>query len=81
MPKGYQFWQPIFWLPNLVLYQTAQHQAIIWINAALLSIEPLGINFSDFFYQNTMIFIHNSEFENVICYMAAILSGPQHTKG
>ena len=22
MPKGYQFWLPKFWLPNLVLYKT-----------------------------------------------------------
>ena len=47
-----------------------QHQAIIWTNAGLLPIRPLGINF----YQTSKLFIHENTSENVACKMAAILS-------
>ena len=44
-------------------------QAIIWTNAGILLIEPLGTNWS--------IFIDENAFQNVICEMASILSRPQ----
>ena len=52
-----------------------RRQAIIWTNAGILLIGPLGINFSDANNRNHYIFIHENAFENVVCEMAAILSG------
>ena len=47
-------------------------QAIIWTIAGLLSIEPLGTNFSEILIK--ILFIHENASENVFCKMAAILS-------
>ena len=48
-------------------------QAIIWTNAGILFIWPLGWNVN----RNSYIFIHENACENVACEMAAILSLPQ----
>ena len=45
----------------------ARRQAIIWTNAAILLIRPLGTN----------LFIQENAFENIACEMASILSRPQ----
>ena len=47
-----------------------QHQAIIWINAEILSIRPLGSNSSEILLENSYIFIQDNTFENV-CKMAS----------
>ena len=47
-------------------------QAIILTSAGLLSIGPLGTNFSE--NQNTKVFIHRNASENIVCETAAILS-------
>ena len=49
-------------------------QAITSTNADLLSIGPLGTNFSEIQIEIKKIFIHENAFENVVCEMAAILS-------
>ena len=54
-----------------------RHQAIIWINAGILLIVPLGTNFISILYRNSNIFIQENEFENGVCEMASILSQPQ----
>ena len=51
-----------------------QHQAIFWTNAGILSIGPLGTNFSEIFI------IQGNAFENVTRKLAAILSQPQKVK-
>ena len=51
-----------------------RRQSIIWTNAGILLIRPLGTNFGEFFIQNYNIFIHENTFEIVVCEMAAILS-------
>ena len=51
--------------------------AIIWTNAVILSIGPLGTNFSDC---SSYIFIQENASENVIWKMAANLSWPQCVK-
>ena len=54
------------------------HQAIIWTNAGILLIEPLGINFSEILIEiNTFSFIQENSFKNVVWNMAAILSKSQ----
>ena len=50
-----------------------QHQAIIWTNAGLLSILPLGTKFSEILTE-TKIFINENASEDIVCEMAAILS-------
>ena len=52
-------------------------QAIIWTNAGILLIGPLGANFSDIFNQNSKIFIQENALENGVSEMASILSQPQ----
>ena len=52
--------------------------AIIWTDAGILIIEPLGINFSEFFIEYKYIFIQENAFENVIWEMSAILSHPKY---
>ena len=54
-----------------------RRQAIIWTNAGILLITPLGTNFNEFFYRNSYIFIQENAFQNVVCKIAAILSRPQ----
>ena len=51
--------------------------AIIWTNAGILFIEPLGTNKSDILNQNWNIFIEENALENVVCEMASILCWPQ----
>ena len=53
------------------------HQAIIWTNAGMLLIWPLGTNLSEILIKNSYIFIRENVFENVVWKMAAILSPPQ----
>ena len=50
-----------------------RHQVIIWTNANILLIGPLGTNFSE-------ILIQENAFENLVWIMAAILSRPQCVK-
>ena len=58
------------------MHQPGRRQAIIWSNAGILSIGPLGTNFSEI-----VIKIHwKNAFENVFCEKATILSGPQCVK-
>ena len=52
-------------------------QAIIWTNAGILLIGPLGTNFSEILIQIFNIFIKENAFESVVCEMSAILSRPQ----
>ena len=54
-----------------------RRQAIIWINAGLLSIGPLRTHFQWNFNQNTLIFINKNAHENGVCEMASILNRPQ----
>ena len=54
-----------------------RRQAIIWTNAGILSIEPLGTDFTEIFFQISYIFIQEDVFEQYVCKMAAILSRPQ----
>ena len=51
--------------------------AIIYINAGILLIEPLGINFSEILIKIRTFRIQENEFANVVCKMAANLSRPQ----
>ena len=44
-----------------------RRQAITWTNADLLSIGPLGTNFSEIRIQNTKLFMNENVFENVVC--------------
>ena len=56
----------------------SRHQAIIWTNAGILLIRPIGTNFN--FNRNSLIFIQENAFKDVICEKAAILSRPQCVK-
>ena len=53
-----------------------RHQAIIWTNAGILLIGPLGTKFSEILVK-ILSFIQENAFEKVVCEMAAILSRPQ----
>ena len=57
-----------------------QHQAIIWTNAGILLIGPLGTNFNENFNHNSYIFILENPFETFVWKMAAISSRPQCVK-
>ena len=48
-------------------------QATIQTNAELLSIEPLGTNFSETLIKIQNKFIRENAFENIVCEMATIL--------
>ena len=52
-------------------------QGIIWTNAEILFIGPLGTNFNYFFLSKLIHIIPNSIWKNVILKMAAVLSRPQ----
>ena len=52
-----------------------RRQAIIWTNAGILSIGPLGKKLQWAFNQSTELFIYENAFENVAWEMAAILYG------
>ena len=54
-----------------------RRQAIIWTNAGIWLIGPHETNFSEILIEILTIFIHENEFESVVCEMAAILSRPQ----
>ena len=43
-----------------------RHQAIIWTNAGLLSIETLGTNFSEIVIEIQTVFIQENVFENIV---------------
>ena len=53
-----------------------RHQAIIWTNAGILLIGPLGTNFSEILIEIQTFFEENT-FENVVCEMLFISSRPQ----
>ena len=54
-----------------------RRQAIIWTNAGLLLIGPLGTNFNEILIKNSNILIKENAFESVVCETAAILFRPQ----
>ena len=54
-----------------------RRQAIIWTNAGILLIGPLGKNIQWNFHRNSNIFIHENAFENDVREMAAILPRSQ----
>ena len=54
-----------------------RRQDIIWTNAGILLIGPLGTNFSEILLKNSNIFIEENTFENVVCEMFFIPSRPQ----
>ena len=57
-----------------------RRQAIVWTNAGILLIGPLGTNFNDILIgikTFKKIFIQENTFENVVCEMSSILSRPQ----
>ena len=54
-----------------------RRQAIIWTNAGILLIEPLGTSFSEILIGIQIFFIQENALENVVCEMASILSRPQ----
>ena len=56
-------------------------QAIIWTNAGILLIGPLGTNFSETLIGIETFFFQENAFENVVWKIAAILSRPQCVKG
>ena len=57
-----------------------RRQAIIWTNARIFSIGPLGTNFSENLIEIHIFFIQENAFENVVWKMASILSLPQCVK-
>ena len=58
-----------------------RRQAIIWTNAGILLIGPLGTNFSENLIEIQIFSFEENTFENVVCEMAVILSGPQCVYG
>ena len=52
-------------------------QAIIWTNAGILLIGPLGTNFSEILIEIQTFFTEENTFENVVCKMLFISSRPQ----
>ena len=58
------------------------HQAIIWTDAGILLIGPLGTNFSEILIEiHTFSFKKKHlAFENIVCEMAAIFPRPQWLK-
>ena len=57
-----------------------RRQAIIWINARILLIGPLGTNFTEIAFAIQTFLVKKNAFENVVWKMAAILSRPQFVK-
>ena len=57
-----------------------RRQDIIWTNAEILLIGPLGTNFSEILNRNSNIFIEENTFENVVCEMLFISSRPPCVK-
>ena len=54
-----------------------RRQAIIWTNAGILLIGPLGIDFNEILIGIQTFFIQEQAFENVICEIVSILSQSQ----
>ena len=54
-----------------------RRQAIIWTNAEILLIGPLGTNFSEILIEIITFSFKKNAFESVVCETAAILSRPQ----
>ena len=54
-----------------------RRQAIIWTNAGILLIGPLGGNVTEISDRNSDIFIQANAFESIVCEMAAMLSWHQ----
>ena len=54
-----------------------RHQAIIWTNAGILLIGPLGKKHQWNLNRNSNIFIQENAFESVACETVAILSRPE----
>ena len=52
-------------------------QTIIWTNAGIVLIRPLGTNLSKNINRISYIFIEENAFHNVVCERSAILSPPQ----
>ena len=57
-----------------------RRQAIIWTNAGILLIGPLGTNFSENLIGIQTFSFKKMPFENVVCEMSSILSRPQCVK-
>ena len=57
-----------------------RRQAIIWTNAGISLIGPLGKKIQWIFYRNSNILIQENAFKCVVCELAAILSGLQCVK-
>ena len=57
-----------------------RRQAIIWTNAGILLLRPLGTKLQWNVNRNSNIFIHENAFENIFCDMASIWSRPQWVK-
>ena len=57
-----------------------RRQAIIWTNAGLLLIEPLGTNLSEILIEIYTFSLKTNAFENVVWKRATILSRPQWVK-
>ena len=58
----------------------ARRQAIIWTNAGILLIGPLGTNFNELLNRIQTFSFTKNALENVICEMASISSRPQCVK-
>ena len=57
-----------------------RRQAIIWTNAGILLIGPLGTSLSEISIEIHTFSFKKNAFKNVVCRMAAILSRPQCVK-
>ena len=57
-----------------------RRQAIIWANAGILLIGPLGTNLSEILIEIYTFSLKKNAFENVVWEMAAILFRPQCVK-
>ena len=76
----YQFWFRLtHWgrvthicVGKLTIIAAARRQAIIWTNAGILLIWPLGTNFSEILIGIQNIFVQENALENVVCQMASI---------
>ena len=51
-----------------------RRQAIIWTDAGLLSIGPLGTKFSENLIKIQFLYVYKNASENIVCEMATILS-------
>ena len=61
-------------------FSPGRRQAIIWTNAGVLLIGPLGIHFNGIVNRNQYIFIQKNALGNVVFEMASISSQPQCVK-